>query len=68
VTSLTCPRADKDLLIAAASTSLMPEASLREILSDPARSTSVSLPLLVALDTVSKPSTFKVKRRWDLEL
>ena len=65
---LTCPRADKDLLIAAASTSRIPEASLRDILSEPAKSTKVRRPLLVALETVSKPSTFRVNRRCDLEL
>ena len=35
----TCPRAKRNLLMAAASTNLMPVASLREILSKPARST-----------------------------
>lgn len=50
---LTWPRADRDLLIAAASTNRIPVASLRDILSEPARSTRVNLPLLVAFDTVS---------------
>ena len=39
--------------MAAASTNLCPTASLREILSDPARSTSVSRPRVVVIETVS---------------
>lgn len=54
--------------MAAASTSLIPDASLREILSDPARSTSVKRPLVVALETTSNPSTLRKNRRCDREL
>ena len=59
----TCPRAERDLFIDAASTNLIPVASLREILSEPARSTSVSLPWLVVFDTWSYPST-RSMRSW----
>lgn len=54
--------------MAAASTSRMPVASLRDILSDPARSTRVSRPWLVALETLSTPSTFSMNTRWEREL
>ncbi len=64
----TCPNAERLLLMAAASTSLIPDASLREILSDPARSTRVNLPLVVALETTSNPSTLRKNRRWEREL
>ena len=59
----TCPKADNDLLMAAASTSLSPVASLLDILSDPARSTSVRLPLVVVLDTELYETRDNMRRR-----
>ncbi len=54
--------------MAAASTSRIPDASLREILSDPAKSTRVNRPLVVALETTSSPSTLRKNRRCEREL
>jgi len=54
--------------MAAASTSLCPVASVLEILSEPARSTSVSLPWVTALAAWFMPSTDMVNIRCDLEL
>lgn len=59
----TCPNAERDLLMAAASTSLWPVASLFDILSDPARSTRVSRPLVVVPETRLKPSVWIMTRR-----
>ena len=64
----TCPSADKDLLIAAASTNLMPLASVREILSEPAKSTRVSLPSETLPVIKSWPTTSSTKSKWEREL
>ena len=64
----TCPRADNDLFIAAASTSLNPVASLFDILSEPAKSTRVRRLCVVAPDTLLCPSRFKMTRRCEREL
>lgn len=60
---VTCPSADNDLLIAAASTSLSPVASDLDILSDPARSTNVRLPLIVTCDTVLWDSNDRINSK-----
>ena len=64
----TCPSADSDLLIAAASTSLCPSASVFEILSEPARSHNTRVHLVIAPVTLSRPSTDSINTRWEREL
>lgn len=64
----TCPRDDRDLLMAAASINLWPVASLLETLSDPARSHKVKVPVDTAPDALSWPSTVIMKIRCDREL
>ena len=64
----TWPSAVKDLFIAAASTSLCPVASVLEIRSDPARSTSVKAPCVTAREMWSVPWTRRISRRWEREL
>lgn len=59
----TWPSADSDLLIAAASTSLCPVASVLEILSEPAKSTRVSVPRVTAFVTRSVPWSFSSRSR-----
>ena len=59
----TCPRAVRDLFIAAASTNVCPVAPVLAILSDPAKSTSVSEPYDVALETLLIPSTNNMRSR-----
>ena len=54
--------------MAAASTSLCPVASVLDILSEPARSTSVSFPCVTELAAWFMPSTDMVNIRCDLEL
>ena len=61
----TCPNDVNDLLMATASTSLCPVSSVLDILSEPARSTNVSLPCVTALFI---PSTDIYNMRCDLEL
>ena len=64
----TCPNADKDLLIAAASTNRMPLASVRDMRSEPARSTRVNRPSVMVPDTLSWPSTVRINSKWEREL
>lgn len=59
----TCPSAVRDLLMAAASTSRWPSASVFEIRSEPARSHKVSVPRVVSPDTGSEPSTSSATTR-----
>lgn len=59
----TCPSAVRDLLMAAASTSRWPSASVFEIRSEPARSHKVSVPRVVSPDTWSEPSTSSATTR-----
>lgn len=56
------------MLIAAASTSLNPVASLLEIRSDPAKSTSVRRPRVVTPDTKLWDFKDNKSKRWDREL
>ena len=64
----TWPSADSDLLMAAASTSLCPVASVLEILSEPAKSTRVSVPRVMAFVTLSVPWSRRSRRRCEREL
>lgn len=64
----TCPSAVRDLLIAAASTSRWPSASVLEIRSEPARSHRLSVPRVVWPVTWSEPSTSSATSRWEREL
>ncbi|KAK0140423.1 Zinc finger protein 277 [Merluccius polli] len=66
--TLTCPRAVRDLLMAAASTSLSPFASVLEMRSEPARSHRVNVPREVTPETRSTPSTVSVRTRGDLSV
>lgn len=64
----TCPSAVRDLLMAAASTSLWPSASVLEIRSEPARSHKVRVPREVSPETWSEPTTSSATTRCDREL
>ena len=64
----TWPRDVRDLLIAAASTSLAPCASVFETRSDPARSHRVNVPVEMAPDILSRPSTVIINIKCDREL
>lgn len=64
----TCPRADRDLFIAAASTSRCPLASVLLMRSEPAKSQSVSTPLEIAPLTLSVPDTVIRNNKCDREL
>ncbi|KAG9342287.1 hypothetical protein JZ751_016789 [Albula glossodonta] len=66
--TLTCPKAVRDLLMEAASSSLGPLASVLEMRSDPARSHRVRVPWEVTPEIVSVPSTRSVRMRWEREL
>ena len=64
---ITCPRALRDLLIFFASSSCVPVACVFRTISEPARSTSTSLPVRFAVVSVSVCSTFTVKTECDRE-